>query len=300
MISPALHFTGITGISGESSSGARLRGRAFAARLRANLAQASLAQCRLCAHECGVNRLEGGEGPCHAGPHARVFSAQTEVADELELIPTFAIALSGCDLRCDFCIFGTDSWNARAGVPLDIASVARSATEALAQGARTIMVLGGEPSIHLPDVLELVSHLPDDATLVWKTNAHSTPQANEWLDGMFDIWNADYKFGNDVCALRLARVPNYTAIVRRNLLWAHGHSQLIVRHLVMPGHVDCCWKPVAEWIAASIPDAKVNLRTGFWPAWLAGRHEELRGTVSDSQAQRARDIARDCNLKLIE
>src|SRR5438105_3463449 len=78
---------------------------------RAALAKASLANCHLCEHHCGVNRLAGERGLCHAGPSPRFFSAQIEVADELQLVPTFAVALSGCDLRCDFCITGRDSWN---------------------------------------------------------------------------------------------------------------------------------------------------------------------------------------------
>src|SRR5208283_3397885 len=92
--------------------------RSAMARDRAAAARAALSDCRLCAHDCGVNRLAGETGLCRAGPDARIFSAQVEVADELELIPTFAIALSGCDLRCDFCITGAASWNPRAGEPL--------------------------------------------------------------------------------------------------------------------------------------------------------------------------------------
>src|SRR5215831_16639224 len=74
------------------------------ARARARLAYDSLQECHLCAYHCGVNRLAGSRGRCLAGPQARFFSAQTEVGDELELVPTFAVALSGCDLRCAFCI----------------------------------------------------------------------------------------------------------------------------------------------------------------------------------------------------
>ena len=90
-----------------------------------------LADCRFCAHDCGVNRLAGENGLCHAGAEARFFSAQTEVSDELELIPTFAVALSGCDLRCDFCITGASSWNPRAGAGFDAHAMAAQARAAL-------------------------------------------------------------------------------------------------------------------------------------------------------------------------
>jgi putative pyruvate formate lyase activating enzyme len=273
--------------------------RSTLARERAAAARAALADCRLCAHECGVNRLVGEAGLCHAGTEARIFMAQAEVSDELELIPTFAIALSGCDLRCDFCITGGPRWNPRAGerVPLEI--LAGQARAALADGARTIMILGGEPTIHLPAALEIVAALPDDAKLVWKTNAHGSAQARALLDGMFDVWLADFKFGNDACAQRLAKVPDYVRVVRENLLWANEHSELIVRHLLMPGHVECCWQPVAEWLEAELPGVKVNLRFGFWPAWRAARHPELRGTVTMPESARAVDLARRLGLNLI-
>jgi putative pyruvate formate lyase activating enzyme len=274
--------------------------RSTLARERAAAARAALADCRLCAHECGVNRLVGEAGLCHAGAEARIFMAQAEVSDELELIPTFAIALSGCDLRCDFCITGGPSWNPRAGEPVPLEILAGQARAALADGARTIMILGGEPTIHLPAALAIVAALPDDAKLVWKTNAHGSALARELLDGMFDIWLADFKFGNDACAQRLAKVPDYVRVVRENLLWANEHSELMVRHLLMPGHVDCCWQPVAEWLAAELPAVKVNLRSGFWPAWHSARHSDLRRTVSNSESAQAWRIARNCGLNLVE
>ena len=273
--------------------------RSALARKRAAVAKAMLANCHLCEHHCGVNRLVAPGGRCHAGAEPRFFSAQVEVSDELELIPTFAIALSGCDLRCDFCITGAESWNPRAGEKFNAGAMAAKAKAAMGNGARTVMVLGGEPTIHLPAALELVAALPESARLVWKTNAHGSAEARELLDGLFDVWLADFKFGNDACARRLAGVPDYGRIVRENLVWANERSELIVRHLLMPGHVECCWRPVAEWLAENLPDVKVNLRSGFWPAWHAARHTELRGPVAADETARAFAFARQVGLNLI-
>ncbi len=273
--------------------------RAVLARERAFAARAMLADCHFCAHHCGVNRIAGHIGACHAGTEPHFFLSQTELTDELELIPTFAIALSGCDLRCDFCITGAESWNARAGEPFEAGVMAARAKAALEDGARTIMILGGEPTIHLPAVLELLALLPDSAKLVWKTNAHGSAQARELLEGMFDVWLADFKFGNDDCAHRLAKIPGYLDVVKENLLWANAHSELIVRHLLMPGHIQCCWQPVAAWLAENLPGVKVNLRSGFWPAWRARFHREFSGTVSQDEAGLARQMAECYGLNLI-
>ncbi len=269
------------------------------ARERARSARGLLADCRLCAHNCGVNRLAGETGLCHAGADVHFFSAQTEVSDELELMPTFSVALSGCDMRCDFCITGKESWNPRAGAGFSAVEIAAQAEAALANGAKSIMVLGGEPTIHLPAALEFVAHLPADAKLIWKTNAHGSAQARGLLDGIFDVWLADFKFGNDACAQRLAKTPDYVRVVRVNLLWANDHSELIVRHLLMPGHVECCWQPVAEWLAENLPGVKVNLRSGFWPAWHARRHGELINPISMGENEMAFRLARELGINLI-
>ena len=275
------------------------RRRASLARERALAARMMLTDCHFCAHHCGVNRVNGPLGACRTGTESRVFLSQTELTDELELVPTFAIAFSGCDLRCDFCITGAESWSARAGEPFEADVTAAKAKAALKDGARTIMILGGEPTIHVHAALELLALLPDSAKLVWKTNAHGSAQARDLLEGMFDVWLADFKFGNDDCARRLAKVPGYLEVVKENLLWANAHSELIVRHLLMPGHVCCCWEPVAAWLAENLPGVKVNLRSGFWPAWRARFHKELSGTVSRNEAGLARQIAECCGLNLI-
>jgi putative pyruvate formate lyase activating enzyme len=276
-----------------------LRTRAATARARAEIARKMLADCRFCAHDCRVNRLAGERGPCRAGPQTRFFSANVEVSDELEIIPTFAVALSGCDLRCAFCITGESSWNPLAGRVFDAAEMAAQASDALRSGARTVMLFGGEPTIHLPAALEFVAAMPEEATLVWKTNAHGSAQSRELLDGMFDLWVADYKFGNDDCALRLAKIPDYTHVVRENLFWAFKHTRLIVRHLLMPGHVDCCWAPAAEWLSANLPGVEVNLGSGFWPSWHVSAHRELQRPISETEHARAREIAAFHDIQLI-
>ncbi len=262
-------------------------------------ARAALGDCVFCAHRCHVNRNRGEAGKCRAGSEARFFLSQTEAADEFELIPTFAVALSGCDLRCSFCITGLQSWNPSAGVRFDAREIAGRAERATARGARTLMILGGEPTIHLPSVLELISCLGFRSRLVWKTNGHGSAEAREFLAGLFDVWLVDYKFGNDTCASRLAAIENYNAIVRENLVWAHQHSELMVRHLLMPGHMDCCWEPVAHWLSANLPGVKVSLRSGFWPAWRARRMPELGRTTTSCEYSAAREIAVDYGLNLI-
>lgn len=99
--------------------------------------------------------------------------------------------------------------------------------------------------------------------------------------------------------VRLARISGYTETVRENLRWAARDHRAIVRHLIMPGHVDCCWRPIAAWLAETLPEVEVSLREGFWPAWRSSRHPELQGPASSAELLRARRIAADHGLRLV-
>ena len=52
---------------------------------------------------------------------------------------------------------------------------------------------------------------PDLPPIVWKSDFHGTREAFALLDGVVDVYLADFKFGNDSCARRIAGVENYRA-----------------------------------------------------------------------------------------
>ncbi|MCS7193287.1 MAG: radical SAM protein, partial [Armatimonadetes bacterium] len=55
------------------------------------------------------------------------------------------------------------------------------------------------------------------------------------------------------CARALSGTFNYVATVQINLLFASQIARLVVRYLVMPRHLECCLKPVADWTAQKLP-----------------------------------------------
>src|SRR5438309_6312707 len=75
-------------------------------------------RCVLCEHRCGVDRTAGEAGFCKAGPISRIFRHRVEWGEEPELVPSHLFYLSGCDLRCGFCIAGVNAFDAMRGTPL--------------------------------------------------------------------------------------------------------------------------------------------------------------------------------------
>jgi uncharacterized Fe-S radical SAM superfamily protein PflX len=74
--------------------------------------------CFLCEHRCGVDRHAAHRGPCKARATPRVFRQRVEYGDEAELVPSHLFYLSGCDLRCVFCINELNAFDPRRGQAL--------------------------------------------------------------------------------------------------------------------------------------------------------------------------------------
>ena len=165
--------------------------------------------CGLCEHRCGVNRALGERGPCKAGPVARVYKHRVEYGEEWELVPSHLFYLSGCDLRCAFCVAEANAFDPRRGRPLTAEFLAQAIKRGREEGARTLQWVGGEPTIHLPAILEAMAGCPDLPPIVWKSDFHGTREAFALLDGVVDVYLADFKFGDDACARRIAGVENY-------------------------------------------------------------------------------------------
>lgn len=249
--------------------------------------------CNLCEHRCGADRSSAPAGRCHASPIARCFAALTEYAEEDFLSPAFALSLSGCNFRCAFCITGRDSQDAAQGSEADPRRLAGRAHEAVSAGAKSVFVLGGEPTIFLPWLEEFASCLkPCTAPLVLKTNLWVTPETLERCLDVFDVIVADFKFGSDACSIRLGGPSPYVPILERNLMACAARRRTVVRHLVMPGHVDCCTRPVVRFVDAH-RNLELSLRDHFVPAWHSDRAGLGRTTsIEESSAIEALQTGR--------
>ena len=260
-------------------------------RRRVERVEGWLRACRLCPWACGVDRTAGERGVCGLGAEAWWYRELLHVGEERELVPSHAVYLSGCTMRCVFCSEGV--WvrcpdGEAAGVHrLEPAEMARRIARRRAEGARNVNFVGGTPDASLLAVLRTLAHCPQDTTVVWNANLWCAPEVIEALDGVIDVWLPDLKFGNDACAEQLATVARYGGTVRPNLLAAAAQdARLLVRHLVLPGHLSCCTRPVLAWLEKNLPGATVNVMTVFYPFDRMGRSEAAPDRRLDAEEKK--------------
>lgn len=265
--------------------------------LKVELAARLLAPCRLCHLRCPVDRLAGETGRCGLGAGLRVYRDIVHLGEELELVPTHTLWLAGCNWRCAYCSDWAHVDRPEADPEVGLERVARSIEARRAEGARSLTFVGGLPDVNLPGIARVLALTRASVPVVWNSNMSATPEAHDLLEGLVCAYVADLKYGDERCARAGSAVAGSLEAVHANLRRVRTEAWLVVRHLVLPGHVDCCALPALDWIAAHLPGARVNVMGQYEPV------PEVRGTAWDrrvarDEVARAQEHARALRLDL--
>jgi putative pyruvate formate lyase activating enzyme len=245
-----------------------------------------------------VDRIKGEKGYCGLDATVRWFREMVYDREETPLNPSHQVYFAGCNLRCAFC--SVEEWNLdpEAAQPMDLQELQAVIERRRRQGARTLNLLGGEPAVSVHGILELLAGVDVRTTIVWNSNMYYSDTVAGALQGLVDIYLADLKCGNPTCAERLLGATDYIEMVRASILEARKVGDVIVRHVILPGHLDCCLRPTLEWIARQAPDVKVSLRGDYVPP-VEGDAAPL-SYLGPGERDRALRMAGDLRLHLIE
>lgn len=239
------------------------------------LAYELMKECKICERKCKAKRLEGKPGVCLVSNECIVHSYFHHVGEEAPLVPSGTIFYGGCNFKCCFCqnydISQVSVWSGEVVSPRQLAVIQEHLRK---RGARNINHVGGDPTPHMPFILESLRYLNVNVPQLWNSNMYLTAESMSLLADVIDIWLPDFKYGSDDCAWRLSRVRNYWEVVTRNHLLAHESGDIIVRHLVLPNHIECCTRPVLEWISKNLPRALVNVMDQYRPEHLVRRYPD--------------------------
>ena len=255
----------------------RAKARFLEAALDGKLRQAGelASPCRLCERRCGADRKGGKAGVCGV-LEPRVSSEFLHFGEEPELVPSHTIFFAGCTFRCAFCQNYDISQDPECGAQISSAELANRIERG---GGINVNWVGGDPTSNLEYILHVMYELKAlkfNIAQVWNSNMYLTEEAMGVLDGVIDVYLSDFKYGNDRCAKRLSGVDRYFEVVSRNHRLASKQCEILLRHLVMPGHVECCTKPVLDWVAKNIPNEviRVNVMDQYHPDFMVLREKE--------------------------
>lgn len=233
-----------------------------------------LKKCEFCERKCQVDRTCSQKGYCQLGDKMMVTSYGEHYGEEYFFVPSFTIFFWSCTMNCNYC----QNW----GISQRKEPADEMSEEELAgiidenSKCRNINLVGGDPTPKLPFILKTLKYVESSLPILWNSNFYMSEKSMDLLKGAVDVYLPDFKYGNDKCALRLSNAPNYTKIIQRNLKLAFRDSEMVIRHLILPSHVECCSKPVLKFIADNFKDKViVNIMDQYRPEYIASEFKDI-------------------------
>jgi putative pyruvate formate lyase activating enzyme len=275
-----------------------------------------LVSCTVCPRHCSVDRTRGDLGYCRGGLLPKVSSSGPHFGEEPPLVGRHGsgtIFLAGCNMACAFCQnYGISQCYHGEDVSCD--HLARQMLVLQGMGCHNINFVS--PSHFVPQILTAVGIAASGGLsipLVYNSGGYDLPETVWLLDGVFDIYMPDAKYGSDEIALALSDAPEYTRYNRESMKEMHrqvgdlvieggiAKRGLLIRHLVLPENL-AGTEAVMEFIAGEIsPDSYVNIMDQYRPTWkvLEEGHPlypKLRRRITGKEYREAVEWAKSAGL----
>ena len=272
-----------------------------------------MASCELCPRMCGVNKLQGEKGFCHANDKLEISSYHPHFGEEKPLVGdggSGTIFLTNCGLRCVFCI----NWEVSQGGQGSKRSLEEFANMMLSlqkRGCQNInFVTPTHYSPHIVLALDIAAAKGLKLPVVYNTCGWERVEILKILDGIVDIYLPDFKYSDSKFAATYSSdADTYAEETKKALLEMHRqvgvaipaedglmYHGLMIRHLVMPNEVSGT-KGVIDWIADNLPkNTYFNIMSQYRPMYKAFDYPEIARTLKREEYLTVVNYAKEAGL----
>ena len=271
--------------------------------VKVELAWRILRECVFCEKKCRVDRTRSNRGACRLGVETIVSSYFLHMGEEAPLVPSGTIFYGGCTFKCVFCQnYDISQEYPYPGEVVDARRLASIQEKLRRKGARNINHVGGDPTPGLHTIIESFKHLRVNVPQIWNSNQYQSVEGLKLIRDLIDLWLPDFKYWDNRCAIRLSLTARYRETLTRNLRMIVGHGDIIIRHLVMPNHLECCTKPILKWIAQNMPreTTVVNIMSQYRPEYKAAsnpsQYPDIARPLTAREYEEAKNYAEELGL----
>lgn len=211
-------------------------------------------KCMLCPRECKVNRNNNEIGYCRASNKMKIGGYHLHLWEEPIITGekgSGTIFFSYCNLGCIFCQNYDISLNS-VGEDISNQRLSEIMLELQENGASNINLV--TPTHYLPSIKEsiiLAKRKGLSIPIIYNTSGYEKIESLRLLKGLIDIYLPDFKYYDDNLGIKYSKVNNYFAYASSSLEEMYQElgkckydkdgnlvSGIIVRHLVLPGHIE--------------------------------------------------------------
>ena len=279
----------------------------------------SYALCTLCPRACHVDRTEGQKGRCHVDAQIRVARAALHMWEEPCLSGrsgSGAVFFSGCALGCIFCQ-NREIASGKAGLVISEARLAEIFLELREKGANNInLVTAGH---YVPQVIRALACAKSQGLripIVYNSSGYEKAETLRQLEGLIDIYLPDLKYLTPELAATYSHAPDYpqyameaiaemvrqqpqTEFMPEDRTEASPIMQrgVIVRHLLLPGHVREAKKVVGYLHETYGDQIYISMMNQYTPMSEKFADPNLNRRVTKREYERLLDYAAEIGVE---
>lgn len=265
--------------------------------------------CNLCPRQCNINR-DLSVGFCGAPNKIVVAKSMLHRFEEPVISGkngSGAIFFSGCNLRCCYCQ-NRDISAKIMGKIMDENEFYSLLVSLAKSGAHNINLITATPYVHL--IIPALKRFKNEYRLpiIYNCSGYESVETLKSLEGIIDVYLPDFKYYDSVLANNFSNAKNYPTIAIKaigemlrqqpkveieNSLIKRG---VIIRHLVLPAHVDDSIK-IVEYIASNFNGAYLSLMSQYTPSFDTSCYKELKRRLTGYEYNKVLLKVRELDLE---
>ncbi len=268
--------------------------------------------CDLCRRNCHINRYQE-KGVCGASNELCLARAALHFWEEPCISGeegSGAIFFSNCSLKCIFCQnhnISTEGY----GKEVTIERFSDICLELQKQKANNINLV--TPTHYVPSIvkgIELARKKGLNIPIVYNTSSYENIKTIKSLDGIVDVYLPDLKYYDNSLGVKYSHVENYFEIATENIKAMYSQvgkpvfdnrgmmiKGVIVRILVMPGHIDDAKKILKYLYEEYDNNIYISIMNQYTPLFKFKKYDNLNRKLTEEEYDEVVNYACDLGIE---
>lgn len=272
-----------------------------------------LKQCKICPHNCNVNRLNGKIGRCKCTDKIKIALASVHNYEEpciSGINGSGTIFFSNCNMNCIYCQNYEISQLGK-GKEISIKELADIFINQQEKGVNNINLV--TPTMYAFQIIEAIKLAKKNGLIIpiiYNTNGYEKIETLKALQGYIDVYLPDLKYYSNKLSIKYSKVNNYFSVATEAIKEMYrqvgtpkfnedGIMQrgIIIRHLVLPNHIQNS-KNILKWIKENMPqDVYVSIMAQYFPTYKAKEDELLNRKLTKKEYKEIEKFLYTLDLK---
>ena len=272
-----------------------------------------LKQCKICPHNCNVNRLNGKIGRCKCTDKIKIALASVHNYEEpciSGINGSGTIFFSNCNMNCIYCQNYEISQLGK-GKEISIKELADIFINQQEKGVNNINLV--TPTMYAFQIIEAIKLAKKNGLIIpiiYNTNGYEKIETLKALQGYIDVYLPDLKYYSNKLSIKYSKVNNYFSVATEAIKEMYrqvgtpkfnedGIMQrgIIIRHLVLPNHIQNS-KNILKWIKKNMPqDVYVSIMAQYFPTYKAKEDELLNRKLTKKEYKEIEKFLYTLDLK---